>query len=66
MDQRYQEAVEGRAAMTCDLCKYRHRLTGFEHEHGLPQTSDHHHGPRGVSGWHPHHHHHHGDDHEHA
>ncbi|HXV43815.1 MAG TPA: sirohydrochlorin chelatase [Anaerolineae bacterium] len=45
---RYQEVVEGTATMTCDLCKYRHRLAGFEAEHGLPQTSDHHHGLRGV------------------
>jgi sirohydrochlorin cobaltochelatase len=26
---RYQQALEGTAAMTCDLCKYRHRLAGF-------------------------------------
>jgi len=45
---RYQEVVEGTATMTCDLCKYRHRFAGFEDEHGLPQTSDHHHGLRGV------------------
>ncbi len=64
--QRYREALEGTAAMTCDLCKYRHRLTGFEHEHGQPQTSDHHHGLRGVDGVHVHHHHHHGGHHDHA
>jgi sirohydrochlorin cobaltochelatase len=46
--QRYQEVDEGTAAMTCDLCKYRQRVTGFEQEHGLPQTSDHRHGMRGV------------------
>jgi sirohydrochlorin cobaltochelatase len=45
---RYQEVVAGTATMTCDVCKYRHRLVGFEHEYGLPQGSDHHHGLRGV------------------
>lgn len=45
---RYQEVVGGIATMTCDVCKYRHRLVGFEHEHGMPQWSDHHHGLRGV------------------
>jgi len=47
--QRYSEALSGVAAMTCDLCKYRHRMTGFENEFALPQFSDHHHGLRGVS-----------------
>lgn len=56
VQQRYQETLEGTAAMTCDLCKYRHRFEGFEDEHGLPQMSDHHHGLRGVG--HGHHHHH--------
>jgi sirohydrochlorin cobaltochelatase len=46
--QRYQEVLAGSASMTCDLCKYRRRMTGFEDEHGLPQLSDHHHGMRGV------------------
>jgi sirohydrochlorin cobaltochelatase len=50
---RYQQALEGSAAMTCDLCKYRHPLAGFESEHGLPQGSDHAHGFRGI----PHHSH---------
>jgi sirohydrochlorin cobaltochelatase len=45
---RYWEVIEGTASMTCDLCKYRHRITGFEDEVGLPQKSDHHHGLRGV------------------
>jgi sirohydrochlorin cobaltochelatase len=57
---RYQQVLEGTAAMTCDLCKYRHRLAGFEAELGLPQTSDHAHGLRGL----PHDHNHsHGPDH---
>jgi sirohydrochlorin cobaltochelatase len=46
---RYREVIEGTASMTCDLCKYRHRFTGFEAEFGLPQKSDHHHGLRGVA-----------------
>jgi sirohydrochlorin cobaltochelatase len=45
---RYEQVLDGTAAMTCDLCKYRHQFTGFEAEFGLPQTSDHHHGLRGV------------------
>jgi sirohydrochlorin cobaltochelatase len=49
--QRYHEARTGVAAMTCDVCKYRHRTAGFEGEFGLSQMSDHHHGMRGV----PHH-----------
>jgi sirohydrochlorin cobaltochelatase len=58
---RYEQVLEGTATMTCDLCKYRHQFIGFEHEHGLPQTSDHHHGLRGVDN----HHHHHNHDPEH-
>jgi len=46
--QRFEEAVGGTAAMTCDLCKYRRRLPGFEPEFGLPQSSDHDHGLRGL------------------
>lgn len=53
---RYQEVLEGTAAMTCDLCKYRHRLTGFEDEYGMAQASDHHHGLRGVPHSHSHSH----------
>jgi sirohydrochlorin cobaltochelatase len=45
---RYEEALGGVARMTCDLCKYRNRFAGFENEFGLPQTSDHSHGLRGV------------------
>lgn len=59
---RYQEVVAGTATMTCDLCKYRHRFAGFENEYGLPQTSDHHHGLRGV----PHTHGPHGHSYEQA
>jgi sirohydrochlorin cobaltochelatase len=56
--QRYRDIAEGTATMTCDLCKYRHRMTGFEQEHGKSQTAHHHHGH------HEHEHHHH--DHEHG
>jgi sirohydrochlorin cobaltochelatase len=45
---RYRQVLEGSAAMTCDLCKYRHQLAGFEQEYGLPQRSDHDHGFRGI------------------
>jgi sirohydrochlorin cobaltochelatase len=62
---RYEQARDGTAAMTCDLCKYRHQFAGFEDEHGLPQTSDHHHGLRGVPHSHDHHHHSH-DHHDHS
>ncbi|MCL4303065.1 MAG: sirohydrochlorin chelatase [Anaerolineae bacterium] len=55
---RYQEVLEGTASMTCDLCKYRHRLAGFEDEYGLAQVSDHHHGLRGVPHTHSHPHSH--------
>lgn len=47
--QRVAEATGGTAAMNCDRCKYRHRLAGYEAEHGLPQASDHHHGLRGLT-----------------
>lgn len=46
--QRFEEATSQQANMTCDICKYRRKLPGFESEYGLPQTSDHSHGLRGV------------------
>ncbi|MCS6827707.1 MAG: sirohydrochlorin chelatase [Caldilinea sp.] len=46
--QRYAEAVAGHATMTCDLCKYRHRMLAYAQDHGTPQYSDHRHGMRGV------------------
>ncbi len=46
--QRYQEAVEGNAGMTCDLCKYRQRMPAYADDYGAPQSSDHHHGLRGA------------------
>ncbi|MEM7344482.1 MAG: sirohydrochlorin chelatase [Chloroflexota bacterium] len=46
--QRYEEVVQDIATMTCDACKYRQPMAGFENEFGLPQFSDHQHGLRGV------------------
>jgi precorrin-8X/cobalt-precorrin-8 methylmutase len=38
---RAQEAVEGRAAMNCSLCKYRVQIVGFEDQVGVPQRAHH-------------------------
>ncbi len=46
--QRYDEALNGVAAVNCDLCKYRRVMPGFEDDYGRPQESDHHHGLRGI------------------
>lgn len=68
--QRYQELVDGTATMTCDLCKYRHRMTGFEHDYGKPQMTHHHAHHAHAHAHHAHHahaHHAHAhDDHAHA
>ncbi|ASF46618.1 precorrin-8X methylmutase [Methylovulum psychrotolerans] len=45
---RAQEAVEGRAAMNCALCKYRVQIVGFEEQVGEPQRP-HHWQVRGLS-----------------
>jgi sirohydrochlorin cobaltochelatase len=58
--QRYRDLAEGTATMTCDVCKYRHRFTGFEDEYAQPQTSHHHHEHE-----HGHEHEHHGHGHHH-
>jgi sirohydrochlorin cobaltochelatase len=50
--QRYDDIVQGTAAMTCDICKYRYQVVGFEHDYGKPQESHHHN----------HHHHRHGNN----
>jgi sirohydrochlorin cobaltochelatase len=42
--QRLQEAIDGMAAMNCDLCKYRFPMAGYERQVGLPQTTHHLHG----------------------
>ena len=38
---RAQEALEGRAAMNCSLCKYRVQIVGFEEQVGEPQRAHH-------------------------
>lgn len=38
---RAREAVEGRAAMNCSLCKYRVQIVGFEQQVGEPQQAHH-------------------------
>lgn len=50
--QRFDDIRSGNAAMTCDLCKYRYRMAGFEDDYGRPQEAHHH------DHDHDHHHHH--------
>ena len=38
---RAQEAIEGRAAMNCSLCKYRVQIVGYEQQLGEPQRAHH-------------------------
>jgi len=71
-EQRVQELLAGAAAMTCDLCKYRFPMAGYESQVGLPQEthhlhggSAHHHDHDHHHHEHEHHHHHDHDDHEH-
>lgn len=45
--QRLMEALAGQAAMTCDLCKYRLPMAGYEHQVGEPQHTHHLHGGTG-------------------
>jgi len=61
--QRLAEAIEGQTNMTCDLCKYRHSMAGYEQQVGQPQDSHHLHG--GSAHSHDHGHHHHGHGHHH-
>ncbi len=42
--QRLAEALDGAAAINCDLCKYRFPLPGYEDQVGQPQVSRHLHG----------------------
>lgn len=56
-----QKIEQGQAAMSCDLCKYRVKLAGFEQDFQAPQMSDHSHGLRGEHSHdhsHTHSHHH--------
>ncbi|MFA5983985.1 MAG: precorrin-8X methylmutase [Methylococcaceae bacterium] len=39
--ERAQEAIDGRAAMNCALCKYRVQIVGFEAQVGEPQRAHH-------------------------
>jgi len=55
--ERIEEAEGGRAAMNCQLCKYRARIVGYEDAVGVPQEGHHHH-VRGGG-------HHHPDAHQH-
>jgi len=55
--QRLQEVMDDTASMTCDLCKYRWPVAGYEHQVGLPQTTPHLHG--GSAHSHDRHHHEH-------
>lgn len=48
MIERAREAVAGRAAMNCSLCKYRVQIVGFEQQVGEPQQA-HHLAVRGIS-----------------
>lgn len=41
MVERAREAIEGRAAMNCALCKYRVQIVGFEAQVGEPQQAHH-------------------------
>ncbi|MDO8437693.1 MAG: precorrin-8X methylmutase [Nitrosomonadaceae bacterium] len=41
MIERAREAVTGRAAMNCSLCKYRVQIVGFEEQVGEPQRAHH-------------------------
>lgn len=41
MIERAREAVAGRAAMNCSLCKYRAQIVGFEEQVGEPQRAHH-------------------------
>ncbi len=56
--QRVQEMLENTASMTCDLCKYRFPMAGYEHQVGVAQHTHHLHGGSTHRHNHDHHHHH--------
>jgi sirohydrochlorin cobaltochelatase len=63
---RIAELLDGQPAMNCQLCKYRTRIIGYEHEAGLPQRAHHHH-VRGIgTDGDPHHPHDHPHPHPHS
>ena len=47
--ERAEEAIVGRAAMNCSLCKYRVQIIGYEKELGAPQKPHHLHSRGGTS-----------------
>ncbi len=64
--ERVSEVADGAPAMTCQLCKYRTQIIGYEAAAGAPQEAHHHH-VRGLGTGHDHGHdgrdHHHGHAH---
>ncbi|HEX6443399.1 MAG TPA: sirohydrochlorin chelatase [Stellaceae bacterium] len=56
--ERVAEFAAGEPKMNCQLCKYRTRIVGYEHDAGAPQQAHHHHVRGGA--------HDHGHDHHHA
>ncbi len=58
---RLQDLIDGAPSMSCECCKYRVVLPGFEAEVGAPITSDHHHGFRTKDSESSHDHGHHHD-----
>lgn len=64
LSERLEEAVQGRVAMSCDVCIYRRPIEGFENKVGLPQVSDRHHGLRTGEGQREGHDHDHGHGHD--
>ncbi|PWH15311.1 MAG: hypothetical protein DDG58_11555 [Ardenticatenia bacterium] len=45
--QRWREAMDGTTAMSCDICKYRFPMAGYEDQVGEPQHTHHLHGGHG-------------------
>ncbi|WP_127529390.1 sirohydrochlorin chelatase [Paenibacillus kobensis] len=64
---RVAEAFEGRAAMNCDMCKYRMEAAAhLEHHHHHDHEHDHHHHAHDHDHGHHHDDHHHHHDHSHG
>ena len=62
---RVEEFAEGEPKMNCQLCKYRTRIVGYEHDAGAPQQAHHHHVRGGAHERGHDHHHAHEHDHPH-